>query len=297
MKSSSPDEITTANIDQLICVCCIRDAQTWKIASAYIVRNIAAKHYKVYVPDVEIQLFQAISATPFEIIGESIYTKDFAQEIRERLSKSVSGQFGWYLQQLLKIAAVKNCKPADTVLIWDADTIPLRSLSFVDGRGRLQYYQGREYHHPYFETIMRLLRLSKKVRFSFIAQCFVTKASWVQEFCAQIEAKHHKSWVAALLDAINFKEGNSFSEYETLGTFISHYHGDEVVYMDRKWLRLGNSSIGHPAFLTPRLIASELAEYDFASFEKWDKAKPYFLRVSIPYFFNVYLPSLFSKSR
>lgn len=281
-----------ANIDQLICVCCLRDAQTWKIASTYIVRNIAAKHYKVYVPDAEVDSFEVISAAPFEVIGESIYTNDFAAEIKGRLSERVAGQFGWYLQQFIKIAAVKNCKPSETVLIWDADTIPLRTLTFVDEQGRLNYYQGREYHHPYFETVMRLLRLSKKVRFSFIAQCFVMKAAWVQEFCAEIEARHRRGWVAALLDAINFNEGNSFSEYETLGTFISHRHADEIVYLDRKWLRLGNSSIGHPAFLSPKLIASELSEYDYASFEKWDKAKPYFFRVSMPYFFKVYLPSL-----
>lgn len=285
-----------ADIDQVVCVCCKRDMQTWKIASAYIARNINARHYKVYVPDAEVQLFQEISAAPFEVIGESIYAEQFAGEIRGRLSENVAGQFGWYLQQFIKIAAVKACKPSDTVLIWDADTIPLKPLTFIDDRGRLKYYQGQEYHHPYFETVMRLLCLSKKVRFSFIAQCFVTKAAWVQEFCADIEARHHRSWFTGLLDAINFNEGNSFSEYETLGTFISHRHSDEIVYIDRKWLRLGNSSIGHPAFLSHKLIASDLSEYDYASFEKWDKAKPYFLRVSIPYFFLVYLPSLLKMS-
>lgn len=274
----------------------MRDAQAWEIASRYIVSNIAAKHYKVYVPDAELDLFRSISAKPFQVIGESIYTATFADEIKRRLSKKLASQFGWYLQQLIKIAAVKDCQPSETVLIWDADTIPLKPLTFVDEQGRLKYYKGHEYHHPYFETVMRLFRLSKKVRFSFIAQCFVTKAVWVQEFCAEIEARHQKGWVSALLDAINFNEGNSFSEYETLGTFISHRHADEVVYLDRDWLRLGNSSIGHPSFLTPKLIASELSEYDYVSFEKWDKAKPYFLRVSLPYFFKVYLPSVFKMS-
>jgi hypothetical protein len=274
----------------------MRDVQTWRIASGFIVRNIAAKYYKVYVPDDELDLFKSISAKPFQVIGESIYTVNFADEIKARLSKIIMSQFGWYLQQLIKIAAVKDCQPSETVLIWDADTIPLRPLTFVDEQGRLQYYKGCEYHHPYFETIMRLLQLSKKVRFSFIAQCLVMKAAWVQEFCSEIEARHHASWIIALLDVINFKEGNSFSEYETLGTFISHHHSNEVVYIDRKWLRLGNSSIGHPSFLTPKLIASKLSEYDYASFEKWDKAKPYFLRVLLPYFFKVYLPSKLKMS-
>jgi len=288
---------TQAIIDQVICVCCKRDAQTWLIASAYVVRNIDSKQYKVYVPDAEIDLFRSISAEPFQVIGESVYTKQLSHEIKSRLSKKISSQFGWYLQQFIKLAAVKDCQPNEVVLIWDADTIPLKSLRFLDERSRLLYYKGHEYHHAYFETIMRLLRLSKKVNFSFIAQCFVMKALWLQEFCSEIESRHHQGWVTALLSTINFNEDNSFSEYETLGTFISHRHSDEIAYIDRKWLRLGNSEIGHAAFLTPQLIANQLGEYDYVSFEKWDKAKPYFLRVTLPYFFKVYLPSLFKPRK
>lgn len=284
-----------AVLDELICVCCRRDAATWEVASKYITRFILAKRYKVYVPDREVDFFKLISPRAFEVLGESIFTRHFSVEIKKRLPARIANQFGWYLQQLIKIAAVKDCNPNDTVLIWDADTIPLRPLTFIDEQGRLEYYRGLEYHHPYFETVMRLLHLSKKVRFSFIAQCFVAKASWIHEFCQELETRHKKNWVKALLDAINFEESNSFSEYETLGTFISHRHSDEIVYLDRKWLRLGNSYIGHPAFLSPKLIASEFSEYDYASFEKWDKAKPYFLRVSIPYFFKVYLKSLLYK--
>ncbi|MBU3538232.1 DUF6492 family protein [Polynucleobacter sp. UK-Gri1-W3] len=286
---------TSVIIDQVICVCCKRDAQAWEIASSYIVRNLKARHYKVYVPDADLELFQEISAKPFQVIGESIYTSQFAAEIKRRLDAKIASQFGWYLQQFIKLSAVNDCLPDEIVLIWDADTIPLKPLSFIDHQGRLIYYKGAEYHHPYFETVMRLLHLSKKIRFSFIAQCFVLKAAWLQECFREIELRHGMPWVPALLNSIRFDEGNSFSEYETIGTFISHRHSSEIVYTDRKWLRLGNSAIGHPAFLGPNIIADQLNDYDYASFEKWDKAKPYFLKVSLPYFFRVYLPSLFKS--
>jgi hypothetical protein len=282
-------------IDQIICVCCARDAPVWKIASTYIIKNIHSVHYKVIVPDSEIEIFKKLSSKPFEVLGESVYTKRFAIEIKKRLSNKISGQFGWYLQQFIKLAAVAGCKSDEVVLIWDADTVPLKKLVFINEQGRLNYYQGTEHHQPYFETIERLLRLSKKVNFSFIAQCFAIKAEWIQELFDRIEKQHGQSWELALLDAINFEEGNSFSEYETLGTFVSEYHASEINYIQSEWLRLGNSTIGHPAFLSPQIIAQKLNEYDFVSFEKWDRAKPYFWRVSLPYFLNVYLSSFFKK--
>jgi hypothetical protein len=283
-------------IDQIICVCCARDAPVWKIASMYITKNIDSVQYKVIVPDNEVELFKKISSKPFEVLGESVYTKRFANEIKKRLSNKISSQFGWYLQQFIKLAAVAGCKSDEVVLIWDADTVPLKKLVFINEQGRLNYYQGTEHHQPYFETIERLLGLSKKVNFSFIAQCFAIKAEWIQELFDDIEKKHGQSWELALLDAINFEEGNSFSEYETLGTFVSEYHASEINYIQSEWLRLGNSTIGHPAFLSSQIIAQKLNQYDFVSFEKWDKAKPYFWRVTLPYFLKVYIPSFFKKS-
>jgi hypothetical protein len=283
-------------INQIICVCCARDAIVWKIASMYITKNIDSVQYKVIVPDNEVELFKKISSKPFEVLGESIYTERFADEIKKRLSKKISGQFGWYLQQFIKLSAAASAQKNEVVLIWDADTIPLKKLVFIDKQGHLNYYQGTEHHQPYFETIERLLGLSKKVNFSFIAQCFVMKAVWIQELFHKIENKHGKRWELALLDAINFEEGNSFSEYETLGAYISEFHASEITYTKRKWLRLGNSEIGHPAFLSPDLIDKKLYQYDFVSFEKWDKAKPYFWRVTLPYFLKVYIPSFFKKS-
>ena len=283
-------------IDQIICVCCAHDAIVWKIASMYITKNIDSVQYKVIVPDNEVELFKKISSKPFEVLGESIYTERFADEIKKRLSKKISGQFGWYLQQFIKLSAAASAQKNEVILIWDADTIPLKKLVFIDKQGHLNYYQGTEHHQPYFETIERLLGLSKKVNFSFIAQCFVMKAAWIQELFHKIENKHGKRWELALLDAINFEEGNSFSEYETLGAYISEFHASEITYTKRKWLRLGNSEIGHPAFLSPDLIDKKLYQYDFVSFEKWDKAKPYFWRVTLPYFLKVYIPSFFKKS-
>jgi hypothetical protein len=288
--------LSPALLDELICVCCKRDALTWGVASQYIVRFISAKRYKVYVPDGEIAFFKSITPGAFEVLGESIFTQHFSAELKRRLPARIADQFGWYLQQLIKLYAVSACEPNELVLIWDADTVPIRSLNFIDDEGKLVYYKSDEHHPPYFETIARLLGLGKKVDFSFIAQCFVLRASWFDAFCHSIEERHQISWPNALLDSIDFEEGNGFSEYETLGTFISHHYPDQITYSENKWLRLGNSTLGHIAFLSDHVIAEQLGDYDFVSFEKWDRAKPYYRRVAIPYFFKVYLRSLFKKN-
>ena len=283
------------SVDQLICVCCQRDAATWEVASQYIVRFIPAKHYKVYVPDRELDFFKTITPSAFELIGESIFTSSFAAEIKKRLPSRIADQYGWYLQQCIKLSAIQACNTGEVALIWDADTVPIRPLRFIDEQARLMYYQAEENHRPYFDTILRLLGLEKKVNFSFIAQCFVLKASWFGDFCREIEKKHRTSWINAILNSIDFEVGNGFSEFETLGTFITHHYPDQICFTNRKWLRLGNSTIGHLAFLNDQLITTALSDYDFVSFEKWDRAKPYFWRVSIPYFFKVQLPALKKK--
>jgi Family of unknown function (DUF6492) len=282
-------------LNKLICVCCKRDATTWRIASKYIIQNIEADNYQVYVPDDEVDFFRSISNKAFNVIGESVYAKSFSEAIRNRLPLTIKNQYGWYLQQFIKLSAAKDSIGNETILIWDADTVPIRKLNFITDDGKLIYYKGEEYHKPYFAFIKRLLGLDKQVDFSFIAQSFVLRASWLQDLCAQVEIKSGLTWVDAFLDAIDFSEGNGFSEYELLGTYFAHTHQELMCFVDRKWLRLGNSTIGHVNFLNQKWIDGSLRHYDFLSFESWDKMKPYFWRVRLPYFFKVYLVCLFAS--
>jgi hypothetical protein len=199
------------------------------------------------------------------------------------------------LQQFIKISAAKDSIKDAVVLIWDADTVPIKKIDFITQDGKLIYYKGVEHHQPYFDFIYRLLGLEKKVDFSFIAQCFALKASWLQELCDELENKYGVHWIDALLNSIDFNEGNGFSEYELLGTYFSYTHKNSMSFVDKKWLRLGNSKVGHVSFLNQQLIQGPLSEFDFLSFEAWDKMKPYFWKVQLPYFFKVYLPSLFAS--
>ena len=280
-------------ISQLISVCCLKDIEAWQITSNFMVRNIAANEYRVIVPDRETAEFQKKSPPQFKIIGESRYTDQFKDRLLKLLPQDKKSQFGWYLQQFIKLLAIKDNADDAIVLIWDADTAPINQLQFINPEGKLIYYKSTENHEPYFQTIRKLSGLNKIVSFSFIAQCFPVKVSWLNELCSELEEKFKMPWTDALLSQIDFATPNSFSEYETLGTFISHHHADQIIYSDRTWWRLGNTLLNHVAFLSPKKATELSKQYDFISFEKWERAKPYFIKVSIPYFFKIYLPSLF----
>ncbi|WP_195530580.1 DUF6492 family protein [Phocaeicola vulgatus] len=68
---------------------------------------------------------------------------------------SVAQRSGWFLQQFIKMAFSLSpyCK-CDYYLSWDADTIPLRRLSFFRDEHPL-FSQKQERHIPYFETLFR----------------------------------------------------------------------------------------------------------------------------------------------
>jgi len=287
---------TTPQITDLISVCCLKDIEAWEITSAFIVRNIASKQYRVIVPDKEVMEFIKKSPPQFQVIGESRYTQLFSQKLSKLLPENKKSQFGWYLQQFIKLLAIQDNTSQDIVLIWDADTAPINQLYFISEDGRLIYYKSSENHQPYFETIQKLTGLDKKVSFSFIAQCFPIKVVWFNSFCSALEKKFQVHWIDAILDHIDFDKPNSFSEYETLGTYISHHHEDQVIYSDRPWWRFGNTLLNHVAFLSPKKAQGLSSQYDFISFEKWERPKPYFTKVTIPYFFKITLASLFNKN-
>jgi hypothetical protein len=259
-------------ISLLISVCYRNDAQTFGETSKLIVKNIQAMRYEVVVPDQDVPLFQQISAKPFVVVAESFYLqgKNLAW-LRSRIPADKQWRAGWYLQQFIKIAAAKNANADDIVLIWDSDTAPLKPLAFINTNGKLIYYKGSEHHAPYFTVIKNLLGLEKSVDFSFIAQCFVIKARWARDFCDLIEQKNKHPWMEAIISCVDFNEDSGFSEYESLGTYITHYHRDEIAFSKNQWCRCGNSLIGgiKKLSLLRRLLLSN--EYDFISFEAWDK--------------------------
>jgi hypothetical protein len=106
------------------------------------------------------------------------------------------------------------------------------------------------------------------------------------DFCQHVEEKSNLRWGDAILKAIDFSKPNSFSEYETLGTFIFSRYKEMVELNERSWQRHGNSLIGSIELLDTRYANKVLADFDYVSFEKWDRLKPYFIKVVLPILFH-----------
>lgn len=292
MNQKKNTHLTTAHkkIDKVVSVCCKKDAETWVVAHKKVLEHICASQYFLIVPDQDVHFFKLITTKPYQVISESIYLGLFQEELLKALPKHQRHQYGWYLQQFIKLAVIEKSPPNEVILIWDADTIPIQKLEFINEQSNLIYYAGNEHHQPYFDCIARLADQKKIVNFSFISQCFPMRSEWMHEFCNYIENKHAVSWTQAMLNSIDFNEGNGFSEYETLGTFLTHQHLDQIVISKREWHRLGNSLIGHPAFLNRYISKNKVLKFDYMSFERWDRIKPYFFKVTIPYFFTITVP-------
>lgn len=271
MVSAQASVRSSRAVTRVVSVCTLRDLSTFAVAAAHILRHISAADYWVVVPDMEVDEFRAVLPSSYQVMPESRILPGGRAALQQRMPAESLARMGWYYQQFIKLAVMHAALPEETVLIWDADTVPLRPLRFADARGRLLFYRGSEYHRPYFRAINQLLSLEKVVDYSFVAQCFPVKGRWAAEFFEEIEARHKKWWLDAILDIIDFQEESGFSEYETIGTFLSHHHGGEIVLVRRHWVRLGNTLIGGIQNLRHPLARLVLARCDFASFESWDR--------------------------
>ena len=250
--------MTARQLDQVISACYSADAEIWKVAAPRIIKFINAARYVVIVPDHEVALFKSISPAEYEVAPETHYVPDWQGLLAKHNPPLRGKSYGWYLQQFIKLAAVAAAPPNSIILIWDADTVPQKTLNFIDGQGRLIYYTSTENYAPYFATIAKILSLEKIVAFSFIAQCFPVKQQWCNEFCAELTQRFRKPWMEAIMSNLDLRMGLCFSEYETLGTFISHRHSTEITFTNRPWQRDG-------ALMT---ASRSQIEFDFISYER-----------------------------
>lgn len=103
----------------------------------------------------------------------------------------------------------------------------------------------------------------------------------LREMLAAIEARFPggKSWAWTILELLPRNGVNLFSEYETYGHWLKHYHPEAFRALKRHWLRQGTEAAGfHP---TPEKLHELAQDYDFAAFEArerlWKKLASPFL--------------------
>lgn len=259
-------------IKKIVSTCSKKDIKTWQIVAKNILKYIDAEKYELIVPDREIEDFELVTPSEYHILMDSEYidqqTREDFQNIFPKNLQGIYG-YGWYIQQFLKILSCAAENPHDIVLIWDADTIPLRKIEFLNNEGLLTYYKSTKLQKlPYFNMIQNILGLPKVTSASFIAQCFPLYAKWASETISEITNITEQQWIKAI--AANISNESSFSEYETLGTYIFSKYPHMVTFNNRPWKRYGARFFQNPQTINQKTLDLLSYKFDFIAVEQWD---------------------------
>ena len=244
--------------------------EAWRLTGPQLIALVPAAEYWLVVPDNQLQEFIQNSPVEYRVFPESEFTRDFSEKLSRCEGAALPARRGWYLQQLIKLEALSRASHLDRVVIWDADTIPLKDISFFDSQGNCCYFFGSEYHLPYFENIDRLLGLDKTHQNSFIAQNFPITGNQILAFFSCIERRHQSKWWDAVIESIDFDEASGFSEYEALGTFVCSFENKALNLQPGNWSRDGNQQ------WVSKQIRSKKApkgKFDYVAVESWTQKR------------------------
>lgn len=274
MSGKTITDFSRQSIDRVVSVCEMKDIETWKLTAVRVPRHIEASSYELICPDGQLEDFRSVTPEIWTLTGESAYSADCSQEMIRRMARGENkSRVNWLFQQFLKINAVLNSKRNGIVLIWDADTIPIRDLGFIDPNdGGLMCYHSREVHLPYFETVEKLLGIGKVCEPSFIAQCLPVRVEWVRKMVGETESRLGKPYPEAVMSVLPGRSGSEFSEYETIGTWaLANYPEEICLRQKNRWLRRGSSIFGKnmEGSNAKLLLAVLSCFYDFVAVENW----------------------------
>lgn len=183
------------------------------------------------------------------------------------------GVAGWYYQQFLKMQYA-TCCTKEYYLVWDGDTIPCKPFTMFQKESGIPYLDLKhEYHEEYFVTFEKLFPgMHKSIQKSFISEHMLMNCEIMRQLISDImnnQLLKGDSFYERILRTINREKlrENSFSEFETYGTYVSFRHVD--AYRLRNWhsFRYG------AAFFDPEKITDSDYEwlgkdFDAISFEK-----------------------------
>ncbi|MES2430400.1 MAG: DUF6492 family protein [Bacteroidota bacterium] len=165
---------------------------------------------------------------------------------------------GWYFQQFLKMGISQHPSIREYYLVWDADTIPLKSIDFFDNAGKMLLSFEEKIHQPYFNTLKRILNIDRQVNFSFITEHMMIKTSVMNEVVSKIEDApiEGNNWTEKILRAVNKNQYQSgFSEFETYGNYLAKNYPDIFSLRKIKHKRSGSKITNHPNWALLKLLS------------------------------------------
>ena len=171
---------------------------------------------------------------PFDVVHKAMGERMESLLAGRQLPRNITG---WYYQQFLKMQYARMCKDK-YYMVWDGDTIPCRRFSMFSEDGKPYLDLKHEYHGEYFNTLAKLIPdLHKCIGKSFISEHMLMRCDLMCEMLGEIEESGYNGaefWEKIIwsidMDKI---QSNSFSEFESFGTYICLKHPD--CYKLRNW--------------------------------------------------------------
>lgn len=187
------------------------------------------------------------------------------------------GLVGWYYQQFLKMQYA-FCSKNRYYLTWDGDTVPTKEFSmFKEGTETPFFDMKYENHEEYFITLKKLLGYGKVLKKSFISEHMIFDREIMKELIGKIEKSDipGNCFYEKILRAVRPEalQSNSFSEFETYGTFVCMEHPSSYVMKDWHSIRYG-SIYFRPDEMTDEDYEWISKDFDAVSFEKNQEYNP-----------------------
>ncbi len=229
-------------------------------------RNGNPKTVTVVVPARQLKAFAHVVGSNAVLVNEEEVLPNWDLDRVRSILPAFPHRAGWYLQQFLKLQFGHFANTPEYV-IWDADTVLLRPLSLADDKNFV-VNRSREYHQPYFETFQRLFGYPAPLRCSVISQYMRVETGIITEMQAEIEKRHGKHWVEAILSVLAGKSESEFSEYETYANYLANRDPKKLVVGHSKWFRHGTGIVGEGSLLTLQKLEKVFQDYSYVSFER-----------------------------
>lgn len=209
-----------------------------------------------------------------EILDENNLIKNVSYEsIRILMVKHglPAKRTGWFLQQFIKLGfSFSAYCNTEYYLSWDADTLPLRHIDFFTQNGKPMFTKKKEHNQAYFNTLEKILPLTKYADYSFIAEHMVFRKDFVVEMLNEIEksAVDGFAWYEKIINATDPEDVNSFSEFETYGNYCLNNYPDKYKTQVLNTFRKAGYIAGR--FISDRKLHYMSFDLDTASFELGD---------------------------
>jgi hypothetical protein len=194
------------------------------------------------------------------VLNEATVQPCSVQAIREA---EFGTQSTWYYQQLLKLNVDTIQGLLERVLIWDADTLLCRPMSFWDETGRGLFHLRTEAEPYYLEFVERVLPDLVPVyrdHGSAVVHHIPIRLSYLRELKAIVSKAHGLPFWQVFLNSVaeDRKLRSGGSEYELYYQFVRKYHGEWLLHR-----LLEHLNTDDPVYI--KATRSETAQYDLIS--------------------------------